>query len=153
MAPSPQTDLGGNNVLQMGKTSNGEQTTLTLVAGAKKKFTFDHSFDSFAPGADNFVSQADVFAALGVPIIENVVNGFNSTLLAYGQTGSGKSFSMTGGDGADAGVIPRLCSALFSRLSEHEHAMNKVTVEVEYFEIYSEKVYDLLAPNKKGAVQ
>ena len=137
----------------MGHTSNGEQTTLTSVAGEKRNFTFDHSFDSFEPGADNFVSQADVFASLGVPIIENVVNGFNSTLLAYGQTGSGKSYSMTGGDGDEAGVIPRLCSALFSRLSEDEHAMNKVTVEVEYFEIYSEKVYDLLAPNKKSAVQ
>ena len=38
--------------------------------------------------------------------------------MAYGQTGSGKSYSMTGGTGDDAGIIPRLCETMFQRIEE-----------------------------------
>jgi hypothetical protein len=33
---------------------------------------------------------------VGRPIVENCLNGFNSSVLAYGQTGSGKTFTMLG---------------------------------------------------------
>ena len=39
-------------------------------------------------------------------------------------------------------MIPRLCSALFERISKQKDAT--VTVEVSYMEIYNEKVFDLL---------
>ena len=53
----------------------------------------------------------------------------------------GKSYTMTG-SGEQPGLIPRLCSALFERISEQMDAT--VTVEVSYMEIYNEKVFDLL---------
>jgi hypothetical protein len=34
-------------------------------------------------------SQSDVFQCCAVPLIEDVLNGFNATICAYGQTGSG----------------------------------------------------------------
>ena len=54
---------------------------------------------------------------------------------------AGKSYTMTG-SGEQPGLIPRLCSALFQRISEQRDAI--VTVEVSYMEIYNEKVFDLL---------
>lgn len=47
------------------------------------------------------------------------------------------------------GIIPRLCNALFERISEKmidELDSWQGKVEVSYMEIYNEKVYDLLNP-------
>ena len=33
---------------------------------------------------------------VGIPIIENVLDGYNSTIFAYGQTGAGKTHTMIG---------------------------------------------------------
>ena len=35
-------------------------------------------------------------AAVGRPIVENCLDGYNSSILAYGQTGSGKTYTMLG---------------------------------------------------------
>ena len=51
------------------------------------EFTLDRVLES--------ASQDEMFAQVK-PSIEDVLNGFNSTIFAYGQTGSGKSFSMFG---------------------------------------------------------
>lgn len=33
---------------------------------------------------------------VGKPIVENCLNGYNSSIIAYGQTGSGKTYTMVG---------------------------------------------------------
>ena len=37
-----------------------------------------------------------IAAVVGLPIVDNVEKGFNSSVFAYGQTGAGKTFTMTG---------------------------------------------------------
>lgn len=37
-----------------------------------------------------------MYDALGVAVLKNAWEGYNSTLFAYGQTGSGKSWSVVG---------------------------------------------------------
>ena len=37
-----------------------------------------------------------IAAGAGLPIVDNVEKGFNSSVFAYGQTGAGKTFTMTG---------------------------------------------------------
>uniref|UniRef100_A0A8C3E8E1 Kinesin family member 13A n=1 Tax=Corvus moneduloides TaxID=1196302 RepID=A0A8C3E8E1_CORMO len=64
--------------------------------------------------------------------------------------GSGKSFSMMG-NAEQLGLIPRLCCALFQRISVEENQSHTFKVEVSYMEIYNEKVRDLLDP--KGSRQ
>ncbi|KAL0623201.1 Transmembrane protein 199, partial [Plecturocebus cupreus] len=64
--------------------------------------------------------------------------------------GSGKSFSMMG-HAEQLGLIPRLCCALFKRISLEQNESQTFKVEVSYMEIYNEKVRDLLDP--KGSVQ
>ena len=65
-----------------------------------KVFSFDHIFDQ----AD---AQADVYAALGPPVLQMLQRGHNASVFAYGQTGSGKTYTMLGTDEA-AGLVPRL---------------------------------------------
>lgn len=40
--------------------------------------------------------QKKVYNELGVAVLKNAWEGYNSTLFAYGQTGSGKSWSVVG---------------------------------------------------------
>lgn len=51
---------------------------------------------------------------------------------------------------SDAGIIPRFCQELFGRI-EALKDQYRVDVEVSYFEIYNEKIHDLLAVNTTSA--
>jgi len=59
--------------------------------------------------------------------------------------GSGKSYTMMG-SAEQPGLIPRLCSSLFSRTVQEAREGENFTVEVSFMEIYNEKVRDLLDP-------
>mgnify|MGYP003314736997 CR=1 FL=1 len=37
-----------------------------------------------------------VFDRVGKHVVQNALDGYNSTIFAYGQTGSGKTFTMQG---------------------------------------------------------
>ncbi|KAK2112991.1 kinesin-like protein kif13a [Saguinus oedipus] len=55
------------------------------------------------------------------------------------------------GHAEQLGLIPRLCCALFKRISLEQNESQTFKVEVSYMEIYNEKVRDLLDP--KGSRQ
>ena len=84
-------------------TSVGVQpwsTTSALVHLPSEPRTF--AFDRvFGPSS----SQHDLFEAVGLPIADAVLGGFNGNLLTYGQTGAGKTFTMFGSD-ANPGLAP-----------------------------------------------
>lgn len=50
------------------------------VNSVEYEFVFDKVFDSST-------SQEQIFQDCGINVIENVLDGFNGTILAYGQTG------------------------------------------------------------------
>ncbi|KAM6963083.1 kinesin-like protein KIF14 [Aplochiton taeniatus] len=106
-------------------------------------FTYDFSFCSIDQRQDNFASQQTVYEKLAKPLLERAFEGFNTCLFAYGQTGSGKSYTMMG-FGEEAGVIPRFCEELFSRLSTIKDQEVTCHLEMSYFEVYNEKIHDLL---------
>lgn len=64
---------------------------------------------------DERTTQEEIFLNCGVTaMIENAVEGYNTTIFAYGQTGSGKTFTITGPEdlsllNSDSGwgVVPR----------------------------------------------
>nr|XP_061843400.1 kinesin-like protein KIF13B [Nerophis lumbriciformis] len=99
---------------------------------------------------DKFAGQEVVFQCLGESLLDNAFMGYNACIFAYGQTGSGKSYTMMG-SAEQPGLIPRLCSSLFSRTVQEAREGESFTVEVSYMEIYNEKVRDLLDP--KGSRQ
>ena len=79
-------------------------------------------------------SQAEVFEAVGAPLVDAVLRGVNGCLIAYGQTGAGKTFTTFGpvasgsaprrgalapsapADTSSLGLIPRSVHALFDAL-------------------------------------
>ncbi|XP_062954480.1 kinesin-like protein KIF13A isoform X4 [Cynocephalus volans] len=116
-----------------------------------KVFAFDYCFWSMdESNTTKYAGQEVVFKCLGEGILEKAFQGYNACIFAYGQTGSGKSFSMMG-HAEQLGLIPRLCCALFKRISSEQNESQTFKVEVSYMEIYNEKVRDLLDP--KGSRQ
>ncbi|XP_069074451.1 kinesin-like protein KIF13A isoform X3 [Pleurodeles waltl] len=146
-----ELDLNTKCVVEM----EGNQTVLhPPPANAKqpdnrkppKVFAFDHCFWSMdESNTTKYAGQEVVFKCLGEGILDNAFQGYNACIFAYGQTGSGKSFSMMG-NADQPGLIPRLCCALFQRVSKEENDSQTFKVEVSYMEIYNEKVRDLLDP-------
>uniref|UniRef100_A0A8B9TNN6 Kinesin family member 13A n=1 Tax=Anas platyrhynchos TaxID=8839 RepID=A0A8B9TNN6_ANAPL len=121
------------------------------TCGNSLVFAFDHCFWSMdESNTTKYAGQEVVFKCLGEGILEKAFQGYNACIFAYGQTGSGKSFSMMG-NAEQLGLIPRLCCALFQRISVEENESHTFKVEVSYMEIYNEKVRDLLDP--KGSRQ
>ncbi|KAM4751236.1 kinesin-like protein KIF16B isoform 2-T2 [Anableps anableps] len=109
-----------------------------------KTFTYDFSYDSMDCRSSWFVSQEKVFRDLGSDVLKAAFEGYNACVFAYGQTGSGKSYTMMGVPG-DAGLIPRICEGLFSRISDASRRdQASFRTEVSYLEIYNERVRDLL---------
>ncbi|KAF2703908.1 kinesin family protein-like protein [Pleomassaria siparia CBS 279.74] len=111
------------------------------TALSNKTYQFDKVF---SPAAD----QTMVFDEVVVPILDEVMGGFNCTIFAYGQTGTGKTYTMSG-DISDilplpdnAGIIPRVLYELFKKL-ELEDTEN--SVKCSFIELYNEELRDLLS--------
>ena len=84
------------------------------------------------------------------PLLKSLFQGLDVTIFAYGVTGTGKTHTMRGGlKLADRGVIPRLLSGVFRRgkkIAKDSDDETIVTVALSYYEIYNDKVFDLLEP-------
>ncbi|XP_028447215.1 kinesin-like protein KIF16B isoform X3 [Perca flavescens] len=146
-----EKDLTAKCIIKMEgtKTSIINLKTLEGIAGdltreRTKTFTYDFSYDSTDCKSSTYVSQEKVFKDLGVDVLKAAFEGYNACVFAYGQTGSGKSYTMMGNPG-DAGLIPRFCESLFSRISAASRWDEaSFRTEVSYLEIYNERVRDLL---------
>uniref|UniRef100_A0A4W5QHC8 Kinesin family member 16B n=1 Tax=Hucho hucho TaxID=62062 RepID=A0A4W5QHC8_9TELE len=146
-----EKDLTAKNIIEI----KGDKTTITnlkipdgitgdSMRESKKTFTYDFSYDSADSKSNTFISQEKVFKDLGSDVLKAAFQGYNACIFAYGQTGSGKSYTMMGNPG-DAGLIPRICEGLFSRIAgmtRWDEASFRT--EVSYLEIYNERVRDLL---------
>ncbi|EMP40086.1 Kinesin-like protein KIF14 [Chelonia mydas] len=106
-------------------------------------FIYDFSFWSFDHCHPNFASQNTIYKALAVPLLERAFEGYNTCLFAYGQTGSGKSYTMMG-FGEELGIIPRFCEDLFTQIAQMDTQQILYHFEMSYFEVYNEKIHDLL---------
>jgi kinesin family protein 11 len=103
------------------------------------------------------VTQAEFFEYL-VPNIELLFEGKSCSILAYGNTGSGKTYTIYGGDWtaldkADGphsdqgisldtrGLVLRIPKSVFHLIDSAEEG---VYLSVRYFQIYNEKVIDMI---------
>ncbi|XP_071905444.1 kinesin-like protein KIN-12F [Coffea arabica] len=120
-----------------------------------RKFIFDSVFDSNA-------TQEDVFKMVGVPLVNDALAGYNTSILAYGQTGTGKTYTMWGPQSAmveDAscngihGIVPRIFQTLFSKIQQDQENSEGRQVNYQcrcsFLEIYNEQIGDLLDPTKR----
>lgn len=112
----------------------------------QQPFVFDRVFSTQS-------AQHDVFEYSLRQTVDDVMQGYNGTVLAYGQTGSGKTYTMMGpsiDDEVSRGAIPRMVEYIFEKI-HHSSQDIEYTVAVSYMEIYMEKIRDLLAGNSATA--
>ncbi|CAI0391981.1 unnamed protein product [Linum tenue] len=100
--------------------------------------------------------QADVYEFIALPIVRDVVNGVNGTIITYGQTGAGKTYSMEGpnvleSDDMKKGLLPRVVDGLFEHLASAGDSI-KYEITLSMVEIYMEKVRDLFDLSKDNLV-
>lgn len=135
-------------------TAEGTVSILTDQQGPSS-FTYDAVF-----GPES--QQIDIFESVK-GIIDAVVSGYNGTIVAYGQTSSGKTHTIFGeeSDNNDeaAGLVQRSLKVIFDKMKRNDEAsaannpllspssQQKHSAKASFFEIYNEKVYDLLSSN------
>ncbi|XP_063767237.1 kinesin heavy chain isoform X1 [Eleginops maclovinus] len=113
----------------------------TVILGGKS-YVFDQVFPTNT-------TQIQVYNTCAKQIVKDVLDGYNGTIFAYGQTSSGKTHTMEGSlhDPQGMGIIPRIADDIF----EHIFAMDEnleFHIKVSYFEIYMDKIRDLLDVTK-----
>ncbi|WFC97539.1 hypothetical protein MYAM1_000253 [Malassezia yamatoensis] len=116
---------------------------LPRVGDRGTDFTFDHVFSMDS-------RQDEVFEYSIRQTVNDVLNGYNGTILAYGQTGSGKTHTMMGPSIRDPdlqGITPRITDLIFQCIM-HSPPTLEYLVKVSYMEIYMERVRDLLVPDR-----
>ena len=74
--------------------------------------------------------------------IQSVLDGYTVSIFAYGQTGSGKTYTMNGPK-ENPGVNLRALKHLF-KITEERAPQFQYKIEVSIFEIYNEKINDLI---------
>ena len=123
--------------------TTGEITALRAPRPGEASPEAVHSF-RFDQVGDAGTDQAAVFEAVGRPISDAALAGFNATVFAFGQTGAGKSYTMFGAEhGAQRGLAPRMLEQLLARV---ERGCRCRCTAVE---IHNETLSDLLAPGAK----
>ncbi|XP_043361047.1 kinesin heavy chain isoform X2 [Dermochelys coriacea] len=114
----------------------------TVVIGPAKPYVFDRVLP---PNT----TQEQVYNACAKQIVKDVLEGYNGTIFAYGQTSSGKTHTMEGKlhDHQLMGIIPRIAHDIFDHIYSMDENL-EFHIKVSYFEIYLDKIRDLLDVSK-----
>uniref|UniRef100_A0A7N6C5Y6 Kinesin-like protein n=1 Tax=Anabas testudineus TaxID=64144 RepID=A0A7N6C5Y6_ANATE len=113
----------------------------TVVVGGKS-YAFDRVFPTNT-------TQEQVYNTCAKQIVKDVLGGYNGTIFAYGQTSSGKTHTMEGKlhDPHQMGIIPRIAEDIFNHIFAMDENL-EFHIKVSYFEIYMDKIRDLLDVTK-----
>uniref|UniRef100_A0A8D2LPC9 Kinesin-like protein n=1 Tax=Varanus komodoensis TaxID=61221 RepID=A0A8D2LPC9_VARKO len=136
----------------------------TVVIGVRKPYVFDRVLPSNT-------TQEQVYNACAKQIVKDVLEGYNGTIFAYGQTSSGKTHTMEVRvflkiyiahlgflnvkmglqgklhDPQLMGIIPRIAHDIFDHIYSMDENL-EFHIKVSYFEIYLDKIRDLLDVSK-----
>ncbi|XP_015440199.1 PREDICTED: kinesin-like protein Klp10A [Dufourea novaeangliae] len=110
-------------------------------------FRFDYAFDETC-------TNEIVYKYTAKPLVQTIFEGGMATCFAYGQTGSGKTHTM-GGDfngktqDCQKGIYAMVAKDVFKCLKLSKYRSLNLIISASFFEIYSGKVFDLLADKEK----
>ena len=107
-----------------------------------QEFTYDKVYPSET-------TQETIFEQVAKPLILSAFEGINGTLFCYGQTASGKTYTMEGlpADNYLKGIIPRMMQLVFDTINSDSNDI-EFSVKCQYYQIYNEKIQDLIDPKK-----
>ncbi|XP_049538638.1 kinesin-like protein Klp10A isoform X3 [Anopheles darlingi] len=114
-----------------------------------QKYRFDYVFDETC-------SNEAVYNYSAKPLVQSVFDGGMATCFAYGQTGSGKTHTMagtftgrTGQQNCKNGIYALAAKDMFDLLHSPQYVDYHFIVTASFYEIYSGKVFDLMADKLK----
>ena len=117
----------------------------------ERMYNFDNAFPESA-------TNEQVYDVTTRPLVDSVMQGYNSTSFCYGMTGAGKTYSMIGEVMEDGNLNPNVkgiytlaMDHIFSHVERDADAM--FVVRVSFLEIYNEKIKDLLVTGREAAEQ
>jgi hypothetical protein len=121
--------------------------------GSMHSFRFRRAFPAVT-------DQEEIFRSCALPLLDDILNGYNAAILAYGQTGSGKTYTLLGPGFDNAahigrsdvelrGVTPRLIQAIFHQVYSQLGGDVLYEIYASFIQIYMEKVSDLINPAKQ----
>ena len=123
---------------------------LNINSGLKENYSDkiiqEFTFDKVYPSETN---QDIIFEQIAKPLISAAFEGINGTLFCYGQTASGKTYTMEGipSDENLKGIIPRMMKFVFEIINSQSSEV-EFSVKCQYYQIYNEKVQDLIDTRK-----
>eukprot|EP00741_Cyanophora_paradoxa_P005036 tig00000842_g4878.t1 len=152
------------------------QECIRVVPGANRLVLFRQFYEDREFAFDTVlgpeVSQEEAYDAIARDIVQDILSGFNGTIMAYGQTGTGKTHTIFGpaalwnqqagragpqeGMGQDwfrmCGVLPRSVVAIFDYIARVREGVPgaQVSVTLQFFQIYLEVITDLLEPSGRA---
>lgn len=109
----------------------------------QQQYLFDRVFNQD-------VDQETIYENTVKHLVDKLMIGHDCTAFAYGQTGSGKTYTMGTassnlGSENERGIIIRTIYDIMTRLNENV----ETNIKVSFYEIYNEKVFDLLCDNQE----
>ncbi|KAI0886783.1 kinesin heavy chain [Annulohypoxylon maeteangense] len=149
--PLLEKELDKDVIVRSASNDDGKTSNIVKIPNPKNEseefsFTFNGVYDQATTQEELFTSEVS-------PHLKSLFNGLDVTIFAYGVTGTGKTHTMRGGlKLAERGVIPRLLSGVFRRakkIGKDTEGETTVDVALSYYEIYNDKVFDLLEPIEK----
>ena len=119
----------------------GESKIFASQEIVRKNFNDDNIF--FPPTKTTHLYQNKC-----TDFVNELFAGFSVCILAYGQTGSGKTHTMYGTK-SDPGLVRLFVDNIFKKKEQYSTQWS-ITISASFFEIYLEKVYDLINHTNKG---
>ena len=129
-----------------GAINIGEDQQSILLQSGRFATVNQHqfSFDQVLPPSSN---QHEVFNCVR-ETVDDVMEGYNGTIMAYGQTGAGKTHTLSSISEHNIGVIPRAVAEIFQRSASD--FSSTYTIHMSYVQLYMEMLQDLLNPESQN---
>ena len=116
---------------------------------ANSKFCMNKSF-SFREIFDSNSNQTEVFNTVALPLLPDFLNGHDVLIFCYGSTNAGKTFTISGNKG-NPGLLERSLDYIVTQLQNNLNNHSQ-QLFASFFEIYNERIYDLLDINRNFSV-
>ncbi|KAI0397517.1 kinesin-II 95 kDa subunit [Xylariaceae sp. FL0594] len=149
--PLLEKELDKDIIVHPASNDDGKTTNVVKIPNPRNE-SEEYSF-TFNSVYDQTTTQEQLFTTEVAPHLKSLFQGLDVTIFAYGVTGTGKTHTMRGGlKLTERGVIPRLLSGVFRRakkIMKDSNGKTTVNVALSYYEIYNDKVFDLLEPPEK----
>ena len=94
-------------------------------------------------------TQSVVFQKTCLPLLDNVIQGYNASMFVYGQTGTGKTYTMGLLDKIyerSEGLVPSSLKYLFKYFENYNK--NNWEISMSFYQIYLDEIHDLLNPHE-----